>query len=108
MSKRPTHAKHKKHSRGEAATAHTSPEAAPSAQAFGERHVLFLLVAVCALVYANSLGGEFLFDDNEQIVSNGQLHSWWNLLHAFTSDVWSFQLGKVRARARTLRRHRGM
>ena len=58
---------------------------------FGEGRVVFILVAVAALVYANSLGGQFLFDDTKQIVNNPALHSWANVLKAFTSDVWSFQ-----------------
>ncbi|HEX8148335.1 MAG TPA: tetratricopeptide repeat protein [Pyrinomonadaceae bacterium] len=98
MSKSPTPGKHKKHARGaahSAAKAPEAPEASGAGLVFGERHVLFLLVAVSALVYANSLGGEFLFDDADQIVNNEQIRSWWNVLRAFTSDVWSFTSGKV-------------
>jgi len=58
-----------------------------------EGRVLFLIVAVTILVYANSLGGQFLFDDLKQIVGNFQIRSWSNIWHAFTSDVWSFQRG---------------
>lgn len=65
--------------------------AADDAFPLGEGRVTFLLVAVAALVYANSLGGQFLFDDTKQIVNNAALHSWANVLRAFTSDVWSFQ-----------------
>jgi tetratricopeptide (TPR) repeat protein len=60
---------------------------------FTESRVLFLLLAVTVLVYANSLGGAFLYDDPKQIVGNSQLHSWSNILQAFGSDVWSFQRG---------------
>ncbi|HVF57475.1 MAG TPA: tetratricopeptide repeat protein [Pyrinomonadaceae bacterium] len=74
-------------------------DAAQSAAAHGgsltEGRILFLLVAVTVLVYANSLGGQFLFDDTKQIVGNPQLHSWSNVFSAFTSDVWSFQRGTV-------------
>ena len=64
----------------------------PSAnQFFTERRALFLLVAATWLVYANSLSGAFVFDDTKQIVGNPQLHTWANILHAFTNDVWSFQ-----------------
>lgn len=98
MSKSPAHRKQKQHARpadhGDA-PAPDSPEAEGAGLALGEGRVIFLLVAVTALVYANSLGGEFLFDDTEQIVNNQQIHSWWNLVHAFTSDVWSFTSGKV-------------
>jgi hypothetical protein len=58
---------------------------------FGEGRVLFLLAAVSALVYANSLGGQFVYDDPKQIVNNPALRSWGNLLRAFTTDVWAFQ-----------------
>ncbi|HEX8336634.1 MAG TPA: tetratricopeptide repeat protein [Pyrinomonadaceae bacterium] len=98
MSKSPTPLKNRKHARAAAhgdTSAPGAPEASDAGLAFGEGRVLFLLVAATALVYANSLGGEFLFDDTEQIVNNEQIHSWWNLVHAFTSDVWSFTSGKV-------------
>lgn len=100
MSKSPTTTarQNRKHARGAADAAPPAPdapEAAGAGLAFWEGRVVFLLAAVSALVYANSLGGEFLFDDTEQIVNNQQLHSWWNVLHAFTSDVWSFTGGKV-------------
>lgn len=52
---------------------------------------LFLIVAATVLVYANSLGGEFVFDDTQQVAGNPSLRSWNNLIQAFTSDVWSFQ-----------------
>lgn len=58
-----------------------------------EGRVLFLIVAATVLVYANSLGGQFLFDDTKQIVNNPSLRSWSNVVAAFTSDVWSFQRG---------------
>ena len=51
----------------------------------------FLLVLACLLVYANSLSGDFVFDDTAQIVNNPALHSWRNIIDAFTSDVWAFQ-----------------
>lgn len=60
---------------------------------FSEERAVFLIVVVTLLVYANSLGGEFLFDDTKQIVGNPQLRSWTNILHAFTKDVWDFQRG---------------
>jgi tetratricopeptide (TPR) repeat protein len=98
MSKSPTVNKNKKHSRSAAhvvSPAPDAPEASGTGLAFWEGRAVFLLAAVSALVYANSLGGEFLFDDTEQIVNNQQIHSWWNVLHAFASDVWSFTGGKL-------------
>src|SRR5687768_7770914 len=56
-----------------------------------EGRLLFLVVAATVLVYANSLGGQFLVDDAEQIVGNAGLRSWSNILRAFTSDVWGFE-----------------
>ena len=51
-----------------------------------------LLVALAAvLVYANSLGGAFVFDDNRQIVANAQLRSWGGVLSAFMRSLWDFQ-----------------
>ena len=58
---------------------------------FIESRALFLIVIATVLVYANSLGGEFVFDDTKQIVGNASLRSWNNIFHAFTSDVWAFQ-----------------
>jgi tetratricopeptide (TPR) repeat protein len=58
---------------------------------FTERRALFLIIAGTWLVYANSLSGAFVFDDTKQIVGNPQLHTWANIVQAFTNDVWSFQ-----------------
>ncbi|HEY2973888.1 MAG TPA: tetratricopeptide repeat protein [Pyrinomonadaceae bacterium] len=66
---------------------------------FSESRILFLMVAATVLVYANSLGGAFVFDDMTQIVGNPHLHTWSNILRAFTSDVWSFQRGTLSAAA---------
>lgn len=52
---------------------------------------LFITMAATVLVYANSLGGAFVFDDTKQIVGNPSLRSWSSVLSAFTSDVWYFQ-----------------
>ena len=60
-----------------------------------ERRALFLIIAASALVYANSLSGSFVFDDTKQIVGNPELHSWTNIIHALSHDVWSFQRGTL-------------
>ena len=57
-----------------------------------KRSYVFLILA-CLAVYANSLGGDFVFDDTAQIVGNTYIHSWQNLIHAFTTDVWAFERG---------------
>lgn len=92
MSKSPAH---RKNSKRESAAAPEPHEAEGDGPTIGEGRVLFLLVAVTALVYANSLGGEFLFDDTDQIVNNEHIRSWSNVVRAFTNDVWSFTAGKV-------------
>jgi protein O-mannosyl-transferase len=73
----------------------TQHEDSTGTQAAGPRltegRLLFLVVAAVVLVYSNSLGGQFLVDDAEQIVGNLQLRSWSNILRAFTSDVWGFE-----------------
>src|SRR5882762_5322434 len=53
--------------------------------------VLFIIIAATVLVYTNSLSGQFVFDDTKQILGNPTIHSWANVLHAFTRDVWDFQ-----------------
>lgn len=94
MSKSSQPTKNKKHARDgidRAAPAPDAPEVSGAGLVFGERHIVFLLVAVAALVYANALGGQFVVDDPKQIVNNPALRSWGNVLRAFTTDVWSFQ-----------------
>jgi len=58
---------------------------------FDDKRAIFFLVLGCLLVYANSLSGDFVFDDTMQIVNNQALHSWRNLISALTTDVWAFQ-----------------
>jgi tetratricopeptide (TPR) repeat protein len=51
--------------------------------------ILLLALATC-LAYANSLGGDFVYDDLPQIVDNPDIRSWDNLGKAFTTHVWQF------------------
>lgn len=60
---------------------------------FDDRKSYVFLVLACLAAYANSLSGDFLFDDTLQIVGNPALHSWQNLINAFTTDVWAFERG---------------
>jgi protein O-mannosyl-transferase len=53
--------------------------------------VYLFLILGCFLVYANSLSGDFVFDDTAQIVNNTTLESWGNIVNAFTKDVWFFE-----------------
>lgn len=52
---------------------------------------ILLISLFSFLAYANSLGGEFVFDDTEQIVENQNIRSWNNLARAFTTHVWQFR-----------------
>lgn len=45
------------------------------------------------LVYANTLGGEFVYDDARQIVRNTLIQDGSQFWHALTSDVWAFKGG---------------
>ena len=53
--------------------------------------MIMLICLVAFLAYANSLGGDFVFDDNEQIVENQNLRSWDNITRGFTTHVWAFR-----------------
>lgn len=93
-----TTTKRKARSRGEAQKA---PAAAPDsvgALAFLERvstpRTILLICLVSFLAYANSLGGEFVFDDTDQIVENQTIRSWSSLGSAFTTHVWQFREGQ--------------
>src|SRR5262245_6485235 len=55
------------------------------------QRVILLLTLACCLAYANSLGGDFVFDDVDQIVDNKDIRSWDNLGKAFTTHVWAFR-----------------
>src|SRR5262249_3023776 len=60
-------------------------------EAISVQRAILLLVLACCFAYANSLGGDFVFDDVEQIVENKDIHSWDNLGKAFTTHVWAFR-----------------
>lgn len=53
--------------------------------------VLLLTCLLSFLAYANSLGGDFVFDDTDVIVENQDIRSWDNLGRAFTTHVWAFR-----------------
>ena len=59
---------------------------------FTQSRALFLIIATTVLVYANSLSGEFVFDDTKQIAGNPSLHSWGNLVRVHQRRL-SFQRG---------------
>jgi len=49
------------------------------------------LVVACVLVFANSVGGEFVYDDTRQIVRNTLIQENGLIWKALTSDVWAFK-----------------
>jgi len=62
-----------------------------SIESLAASRAVLLICLLSLLAYANSLGGEFVFDDTDQIVTNQNLRSWTNLSRAFTSHVWAFR-----------------
>ena len=53
------------------------------------RHIA-VIVVLSALVYANTLPGNFVWDDEVQVVKNWRIRSFENLPSAFTTAFWSF------------------
>lgn len=49
------------------------------------------LIVVCFVVFANSVGGEFVYDDMRQIVRNTLIQDNSLFWKALTSDVWAFK-----------------
>lgn len=60
-------------------------------ESLSDSRAVCLICLLAVLAYANSIGGEFVFDDTDQIVTNQDLRSWTNLTKAFTTHVWSFR-----------------
>jgi tetratricopeptide (TPR) repeat protein len=56
-----------------------------------EIHWLLIITAVTILVYANSFGGEFVYDDLRQIAGNVLIQDSGLVGKALTSDVWAFK-----------------
>lgn len=56
-----------------------------------ETNRILLLLAVCFAVFANSLTGEFVYDDVRQIVRNPLIQDGALFWQALTSDVWAFK-----------------
>lgn len=49
-----------------------------------------LILLATFLVYSNTLGFNFVYDDRGQILANVQVHAWRYLPHYFLERVWSF------------------
>src|SRR5262245_4352222 len=56
-----------------------------------DRKIILGIILLCCLTYANSLGGDFLYDDIEVILNNPQIRSWQNIALGFKSHVWAFR-----------------
>ena len=54
----------------------------------------FLLVLLCFAVYGNVLTGDFIWDDQLQVVRNTNIRTLENVPRAFTSSLWSFMYSK--------------
>ena len=52
---------------------------------------LIPIVLVCFVVFANTVGGEFVYDDTRQIVRNALIQDNSLIWKALTSDVWAFK-----------------
>ncbi len=52
---------------------------------------LLILAVVCFTVFANSLGGDFVYDDARQILRNPLIQDNALIWKALTSDVWAFK-----------------
>jgi tetratricopeptide (TPR) repeat protein len=70
------------------------------AQLSGARAML-LIGLLAILAYSNSLGGDFVFDDTDQIAENQNIRSWDNLAKSFTTHVWAFREGAGSPAARS-------
>jgi protein O-mannosyl-transferase len=55
-----------------------------------ERLLLFGILAITALAFANSVDGQFVYDDRLQILKNPTLNSLANIPRMFTQGVWQF------------------
>ena len=49
-----------------------------------------LILLATFLVYSNTLGFKFVYDDRGQILANVQVHAWRYVPHYFLERVWSF------------------
>jgi tetratricopeptide (TPR) repeat protein len=62
-----------------------------------ELAVLLPTLLIGFLLYANALGGEFVYDDKPQIARNILIQDSSNLWRAMFSDVWAFKRGDAAA-----------
>jgi len=85
------------------------PAASPSTEPLGRLakfleqltagKIILLIVFAVLLAYSNSLAGQFVFDDIDQVVNNPAIRHWGNLISAFKGNVWQFREGAQFLRA---------
>src|SRR5262245_2657568 len=57
----------------------------------GDWLAILLLVAACALVFGNTIGNQFVWDDRKQILENDLIKESRLFGRAMVSDVWAFK-----------------
>jgi tetratricopeptide (TPR) repeat protein len=55
---------------------------------------VLVLVALCFVVYANTLAGNFVWDDQVQLVRNTNVRTLSKIPQAFTTSLWSFMYSR--------------
>ena len=88
--KRKNNSKERQGGRGPAVDG-TRPGLIASLEGLSPARTILLISLFCFMAYANSLGGDFVFDDTDQVVENQNIRSWDNLGTAFTTHVWAFR-----------------
>jgi tetratricopeptide (TPR) repeat protein len=71
--------------------AESQPGLRASLETLSPARTILLICLFSFTAYANSLGGDFVFDDTDQVVENQNIRSWDNLATAFTTHVWAFR-----------------
>src|SRR5262245_37593278 len=66
-------------------------EAAPVSSRRADLIAVLVLAAAAFLVFANSLHGDFIYDDTKQITGNDLIQDNRHFVRALTSDVWAFK-----------------
>src|SRR5207253_10005967 len=66
------------------------PQPAVLSKTFSNFTHLAAIACLTCIVFANSVDGAFVWDDEVQVVKNWQIRSFVNLPAAFTSSFWSF------------------
>ncbi|NQU95956.1 MAG: glycosyltransferase family 39 protein [Candidatus Omnitrophica bacterium] len=54
--------------------------------------LVILLIGVVAIIYANSFGGPFLFDDNALVKNNTLIRTLSNIPKFFKTDIWAYNV----------------